>query len=96
MQGLLQEVMGAGIVAKGQHTPKGRMSGGRNHKQFLATILLQARREICAEVFICNVITNKILEDLRHALQPRRIVVTGTYNARGGITTTVRAEWPEA
>jgi hypothetical protein len=60
MQGLLQEVMGDGIIAKGQHTPKRRMSGGRNHKQFLATILLEARREICAKVFICNVITNKI------------------------------------
>ncbi|MDH3770705.1 MAG: hypothetical protein OET79_06940 [Nitrospirota bacterium] len=60
MQGLLQEVMGGGIIAKGQHTPKKRMSGGRNHKQFLAAILLEARREICADVFICNPTTNKI------------------------------------
>ncbi len=41
-------------------------------------------------------VTNVILEDLKRALQPRRITVTGHYNARGGITTTVRAEWPEA
>lgn len=40
-------------------------------------------------------VTNKILEDLRQALKPRHIQVTGTYNARGGITTTVVAEWPE-
>ncbi len=40
-------------------------------------------------------VTNAILDDLRRALDPRRIVVSGTYNARGGITTTVRAEWPE-
>lgn len=41
-------------------------------------------------------VTNAILEDLRRRLEPRRIVVTGAYNARGGITTTVRAAWPEA
>ncbi|MEZ6185904.1 MAG: preQ(1) synthase [Planctomycetota bacterium] len=40
-------------------------------------------------------VTNKILEDLREALQPRHIQITGHYNARGGITTTVTAEWPE-
>jgi 7-cyano-7-deazaguanine reductase len=40
-------------------------------------------------------VTNTILEDLRKRLEPRRIVVTGAYNARGGITTTVRAAWPE-
>jgi len=40
-------------------------------------------------------VTNKVLEDLREALAPRRIAVTGHYNARGGITTVVRAEWPE-
>jgi hypothetical protein len=60
MQGLLQKVMGAGIIAKGQDTPEGRMSRGRNHKQFLAIILLEAKREICAKVFICNAITSKI------------------------------------
>lgn len=40
-------------------------------------------------------VTNKVLEDLQRALEPRHLVVTATYNARGGITTTVRAEWPE-
>jgi 7-cyano-7-deazaguanine reductase len=40
-------------------------------------------------------VTNVILEDLRQALEPRRITVRGRYNARGGITTTVVATWPE-
>lgn len=40
-------------------------------------------------------VTNVILEDLQRALQPRRLVVVGTYNARGGITTVVRAEYPD-
>lgn len=38
-------------------------------------------------------LSNTILEDLRRALEPRRISVVATQNARGGITTTVRAEW---
>ncbi|MGE0710265.1 MAG: preQ(1) synthase [Planctomycetota bacterium] len=40
-------------------------------------------------------VTNTILEDLRRALEPRRIRVTGHYNARGGIVTVVQADWPE-
>ena len=40
-------------------------------------------------------VTNVILEDLKAALEPRRITITGRYNARGGITTTVLASWPE-
>jgi 7-cyano-7-deazaguanine reductase len=40
-------------------------------------------------------VTNTILEDLKGRLDPRRIVVTGTYHPRGGIVTTVKAEWPE-
>lgn len=40
-------------------------------------------------------VTNAILDDLRRGLEPRHLVVTATYAARGGITTTVRAEWPE-
>lgn len=40
-------------------------------------------------------VTNRILEDLRRAIEPRRMVVTGYYNARGGIATTVRAAWPD-
>lgn len=41
-------------------------------------------------------VTNVILEDLRRAVEPRRISVTGHYNARGGIVTTVRAVWPDS
>jgi len=37
-------------------------------------------------------VTNKILDDLVAACQPRRITVTGAFTARGGITTTVVAE----
>ena len=33
--------------------------------------------------------TNKILDDLVQACQPRRMTVTGAFTARGGITTTV-------
>lgn len=36
--------------------------------------------------------TNKILDDLVEACQPRRMTVTGAFTARGGITTTVVAE----
>jgi hypothetical protein len=60
MQGLLQEVMRGDLIAKGQHTPKGRRSARRNHKQFLAIFLLEARREICADIFIGHAITNKV------------------------------------
>ena len=35
--------------------------------------------------------TNRILDDLVAACQPRRITVTGDFTARGGITTTVTA-----
>ena len=38
-------------------------------------------------------VTNKILDDLTAALQPRRMTVTGAFTARGGITTTVTAEY---
>ncbi|RMG12411.1 MAG: NADPH-dependent 7-cyano-7-deazaguanine reductase QueF [Planctomycetota bacterium] len=40
-------------------------------------------------------LVNTILDDLRAALEPRRIVVRGRQNARGGITTDVEARWPE-
>lgn len=33
--------------------------------------------------------TNKILDDLVQACQPRRMTVTGAFTARGGITTSV-------
>ena len=37
--------------------------------------------------------TNKILDDLVAACQPRRMTVTGAFSARGGITTNVVAEY---
>ena len=37
-------------------------------------------------------VTNKILDDLVAAVQPRRARVEGIFNVRGGITTTVVAE----
>jgi 7-cyano-7-deazaguanine reductase len=37
--------------------------------------------------------TNKILDDLVGACHPRRMTVTGAFSARGGITTTVTAEY---
>jgi 7-cyano-7-deazaguanine reductase len=38
--------------------------------------------------------TNRILDDLVAACQPKRMVVTGDFTARGGITTKVTAEHP--
>ena len=38
-------------------------------------------------------VTNKILEDLVKACSPRWMEVVGEFNARGGIKTTVRAEY---
>jgi 7-cyano-7-deazaguanine reductase len=40
--------------------------------------------------------TNKILDDLVAACRPRRMRVTGAFTARGGITTTVVADYPAA
>src|SRR5438105_3797005 len=37
--------------------------------------------------------TNQILDDLVAACRPRRMTVTGAFSARGGITTTVVAEY---
>ena len=37
--------------------------------------------------------TNRILDDLVAACQPRRMVVVGDFTARGGITTAVTAEY---
>ena len=39
-------------------------------------------------------VTNQILNDLVAATQPRRMRVTGVFNVRGGITTTVVATHP--
>jgi 7-cyano-7-deazaguanine reductase len=38
-------------------------------------------------------LTNQILDDLAAACKPRRMTVTGAFTARGGITTTVVAEY---
>jgi 7-cyano-7-deazaguanine reductase len=40
--------------------------------------------------------TNQILDDLVAACRPRRMTVTGAFTARGGITTTVVAEYQKA
>ena len=37
-------------------------------------------------------VTNKILEDFSHACKPKKIRVTGDFNPRGGIKTTVTAK----
>ena len=39
-------------------------------------------------------VTNKILDDLVQLTRPRRMTVTGAFSARGGITTTVVANYP--
>ena len=38
-------------------------------------------------------ITNRILDDLVNTLQPRRITLSASFTPRGGISTTVVAEW---
>jgi 7-cyano-7-deazaguanine reductase len=40
--------------------------------------------------------TNKILDDLVTACQPRRMTVIGDFTARGGITTRVTAEYTQS
>lgn len=40
--------------------------------------------------------TNRILDDLVAACHPRRMTVTGAFTARGGITTTIVAEYKNA
>jgi 7-cyano-7-deazaguanine reductase len=39
--------------------------------------------------------TNQILDDLVAACRPHRMTVTGAFTARGGITTTVTAEYEQ-
>ncbi len=38
-------------------------------------------------------VTNRILDDLVAALEPRRMTLTAAFNTRGGITTTVTAAY---
>jgi 7-cyano-7-deazaguanine reductase len=40
-------------------------------------------------------VTNRILDDLKDALQPREIEVVGEFHPRGGIRTVVTSRWPE-
>src|SRR5262245_6303946 len=40
--------------------------------------------------------TNQILDDLAGACRPRRMTVVGEFSARGGITTTVTAEYRQS
>lgn len=40
-------------------------------------------------------LTNKILDDLVESCRPRRMVVTGSFTPRGGITTSVTAEYKQ-
>jgi len=40
-------------------------------------------------------VTNQILDDLVAAVAPRRMVVTGMFNVRGGISTEVVATYPD-
>ncbi len=39
-------------------------------------------------------VTNRFLDDFVRAVKPRRAELTGVFNPRGGITTTVSARWP--
>jgi 7-cyano-7-deazaguanine reductase len=57
----------------------------------LKLFLQQFRNE---GIFYENV-TNRILDDLVAVLHPRRMTLTASFNARGGITTTVTATFAE-
>jgi 7-cyano-7-deazaguanine reductase len=46
-------------------------------------------------IFHENVV-NKFLDDLVRACKPRRMEITGEFNSRGGIKTTVTAEYKES
>lgn len=41
-------------------------------------------------------VTNMILKDFVRLIQPRKLQITGTFNVRGGIYTTVRASYEES
>ncbi len=40
-------------------------------------------------------VTNRILEDIKRVVKPRKIEVIGDFHPRGGIGTVVTARWPE-
>ncbi|MEK6564250.1 MAG: preQ(1) synthase [Candidatus Omnitrophota bacterium] len=41
-------------------------------------------------------LVNRILDDFVSACCPRWVKISGVFNPRGGITTSVRAQWPES
>jgi 7-cyano-7-deazaguanine reductase len=41
-------------------------------------------------------VTNRILDDLVQALQPKSMTVVGDFNVRGGIHTTIKAEYQKS
>ena len=41
-------------------------------------------------------VTNRVLDDFVKAVRPRSAEVTGVFNARGGIATTVSVKYPQA
>jgi 7-cyano-7-deazaguanine reductase len=53
-------------------------------------LYLQAYRDVG---IFHETVTNAILDDLVAACRPRRMLVVGDYNLRGGIKTVVRAEY---
>lgn len=40
-------------------------------------------------------VTNRILDDLVHAIQPRKMMITGSFNRRGGIAIKIEATYSE-
>lgn len=40
-------------------------------------------------------VTNRILDDIKNAVKPKRIEVSGDFHPRGGIKTLVTSRWPE-
>jgi 7-cyano-7-deazaguanine reductase len=46
-----------------------------------------------SEGIFYETVTNRILDDLVAALQPRRLEIVAAFSARGGITTTVTARF---
>jgi 7-cyano-7-deazaguanine reductase len=45
-------------------------------------------------IFYENIV-NRILDDVVAACRPKRATVTGNFNARGGMTATIQAEYPK-
>ncbi len=40
-------------------------------------------------------VANRILDDIKSAVKPRKVEVIGEFNPRGGIETVVTSRWPE-